>query len=256
MTRKNRAMDCDERENEEMELPLFNFGTIANATNNFSIENLLGRGGFGSVYKGTLAEGQHIAVKRLSNDSGQGLKEFKNEVILIAKLQHRNLVKLLGCCIQGDEKFGYMSPEYAIDGVFSMKSDVFSFGVLVLEIVSGKKNRGFSHPDHDHNLLGHAWRLWTEKRPMELIDDAFGDFCLPSEMLRCIHVGLLCVQQRPEDRPNMSSVIVMLGSESALPQPKQPGFFTGRNLPEAESSTSNCKSSSANECTVTLLEPR
>ncbi|WRX29401.1 Serine-threonine/tyrosine-protein kinase [Theobroma cacao] len=380
-------MDCDERENEEMELPLFNFGTIANATNNFSIENLLGKGGFGSVYKGTLAEGQHIAVKRLSNDSGQGLKEFKNEVILIAKLQHRNLVKLLGCCIQGDEKlliyeymanksldyfifglvlhysfhisksffsdtfslrillvvwltwgtesdrtrsklldwskrvniiggiargllylhqdsrlriihrdlkssnilldnamnpkisdfglaktfwgdqteantnkvvgtYGYMSPEYAIDGVFSMKSDVFSFGVLVLEIVSGKKNRGFSHPDHDHNLLGHAWRLWTEKRPMELIDDAFGDFCLPSEMLRCIHVGLLCVQQRPEDRPNMSSVIVMLGSESALPQPKQPGFFTGRNLPEAESSTSNCKSSSANECTVTLLEPR
>ncbi|XP_017980491.1 PREDICTED: G-type lectin S-receptor-like serine/threonine-protein kinase At4g27290 isoform X5 [Theobroma cacao] len=387
LTRKNRAMDCDERENEEMELPLFNFGTIENATNNFSIENLLGRGGFGSVYKGTLAEGQHIAVKRLSNDSGQGLKEFKNEVILIAKLQHRNLVKLLGCCIQGDEKlliyeymanksldyfifglvlhysfhisksffsdtfslrillvvwltwgtesdqtrsklldwskrvniiggiargllylhqdsrlriihrdlkssnilldnamnpkisdfglaktfwgdqteantnkvvgtYGYMSPEYAIDGVFSMKSDVFSFGVLVLEIVSGKKNRGFSHRDHDHNLLGHAWRLWTEKRPMELIDDAFGDFCLPSEMLRCIHVGLLCVQQRPEDRPNMSSVIVMLGSESALPQPKQPGFFTGRNLPEAESSTSNCKSSSANECTVTLLEPR
>ncbi|EOY20462.1 S-locus-specific glycoprotein S6, putative [Theobroma cacao] len=151
---------------------------------------------------------------------------------------------------------GYMSPEYAIDGVFSMKSDVFGFGVLVLEIVSGKKNRGFSHPDHDHNLLGHAWRLWTEKRPMELIDDALGDFRLPSEVLRCIHVGLLCVQQRPEDRPNMSSAIVMLGSESALPQPKQPGFFTGRNLPEAESSTSNCKSSSANECTVTLLEPR
>ncbi|KAK6229567.1 hypothetical protein SCA6_018518 [Theobroma cacao] len=159
LTRKNHSMDCDERENEELELPLFNFGTIANATNNFSIENLLGRGGFGSVYKGTLAEGQHIAVKRLSKNSGQGLKEFKNEVILIAKLQHRNLVKLLGCCIQGDEKFGYMSPEYAIDGVFSMKSDVFGIGVLVLEIVSGKKNRGFSHPDHDHNLLGHAWKL-------------------------------------------------------------------------------------------------
>ncbi|KAK6229569.1 hypothetical protein SCA6_018520 [Theobroma cacao] len=249
-------MDCDERENEEMELPLFNFGIIANATNNFSIENLLGRGGFGSVYKGTLAEGQHIAVKRLSKDSGQGLKEFKNEVILIAKLQHRNLVKLLGCCIQGEEKFGYMSPEYAIDGVFSMKSDVFSFGVLVLEIVSGKKNRGFFHPDHDHNLLGHAWRLWTERRPMELIDDALRDFCLPSEVQRCIHVGLLCVQQRPEDRPNMSSVILMLSSESALPQPKQPGFFTGRNLPEAESSSSNSKSSSANECTITLLKAR
>lgn len=49
-----------------------------------------------------------------------------------------------------------MSPEYAVDGLFSMKSDVFSFGVLVLEIVSGKKNRGFSHPDHSLNLLGHV----------------------------------------------------------------------------------------------------
>ncbi|KAK6229566.1 hypothetical protein SCA6_018517, partial [Theobroma cacao] len=87
-----------------MELPLFSFGTMANATNNFSVDNFLGKGGFGPVYKGTLEEGQEIAVKRLSKNSGQGLKEFKNEVILIAKLQHRNLVKLLGCCIQGDEK--------------------------------------------------------------------------------------------------------------------------------------------------------
>ncbi|KAK6229568.1 hypothetical protein SCA6_018519 [Theobroma cacao] len=84
---------------------------------------------------------------------------------------------------------------------------------------------------------------------MELIDDALRNFCLPSEVQRCIH-------QRPEDRPNMSSVILMLGSESALPQPKQPGFFTERNLPEAESSSSNSKSSSANECTITLLKAR
>ncbi|EOY12721.1 S-locus lectin protein kinase family protein, putative [Theobroma cacao] len=253
LTRKNRAMDCDERENEEMELPLFNFGTIANATNKFSIENLLGRGGFGSVYKGTLAEGQHIAVKRLNilldNAMNPKISDFGLAKTFWGDQTEANTNKVVGT-------YGYMSPEYAIDGVFSMKSDVFSFGVLVLEIVSGKKNRGFSHPDHDHNLLGHAWRLWTERRPMELIDETLRDFCLPSEVQRCIHVGLLCVQQRPEDRPNMSFVIVMLGSESALPQPKQPGFFTGRNLPEAESSTSNCKLSSANECTVTLLEPR
>ncbi|WRX29402.1 Serine-threonine/tyrosine-protein kinase [Theobroma cacao] len=104
LTRKNHTLDSDEKEKEEMELPLFSFGTMANATNNFSVDNLLGKGGFGPVYKGTLEEGQEIAVKRLSKNSGQGLKEFKNEVILIAKLQHRNLVKLLGCCIQGDEK--------------------------------------------------------------------------------------------------------------------------------------------------------
>ncbi|KAH7544246.1 hypothetical protein JRO89_XS15G0135600 [Xanthoceras sorbifolium] len=130
---------------------------------------------------------------------------------------------------------GYMSPEYTVDGLFSVKSDVFSFGVLVLEIVSGKKNWRFSHPAHNHNLLGHAWILWKEERPMELIDDNLGDSCPQSEVLRCIHVGLLCVQQRPEDRP----VILMLGSESSLPQPKQPGFFTERNLPETDNSSSS-----------------
>ncbi|KAK9193797.1 hypothetical protein WN944_004496 [Citrus x changshan-huyou] len=89
---------------EDLELPLFELATIANATDNFSINNKLGQGGFGRVYKGTLVDGQEIAVKRLSKISEQGLNELKNEVILFSKLQHRNLVKLLGCCIQGEEK--------------------------------------------------------------------------------------------------------------------------------------------------------
>ncbi|KAK9155979.1 hypothetical protein Sjap_003459 [Stephania japonica] len=66
--------------------------------------------------------------------------------------------------------YGYMSPEYAIDGLFSVKSDIFSFGVIVLEIVSGKKNRGFNHPGHSLNLLGHAWKLWKEGNSVELLD--------------------------------------------------------------------------------------
>nr|QLG20111.1 S locus receptor kinase 2 [Corylus heterophylla x Corylus avellana] len=338
---------------EDVELPLFDFQTIASATNNFSFTNKIGEGGFGPVYKGKLSTGQQIAVKRLSKDSRQGLKEFKNEVILIAKLQHRNLVSLLGCYIHGDDRmliyeyvpnrslnlyifdqtrgtaldwgkrfditvgiargllylhrdsrlriihrdlkasnilldgemnpkisdfglartfggdqteanttrvigtYGYMSPEYAIDGLFSLKSDVFSFGVLVLEIVSGKKNRGFYHPDHDYNLLGHAWKLWNEGRIMELMDALMEKPVLESEILRCIHVGLLCVAQRPEDRPTMSSALLMLDSEDpSLPQPQQPGFYTERFPAEADSSSTGKRQYATNEVTITMLQGR
>ncbi|KAJ7014834.1 hypothetical protein NC653_004209 [Populus alba x Populus x berolinensis] len=142
--------------------------------------------------------------------------------------------------------YGYMSPEYALDGHFSVKSDVFSFGVLVLEIVSGKKNRGFCHPDYNQNLLGHAWMLWFNGIPLELIDECFADSCTPSEALRFIHVALLCVQQRPEDRPDMSSVVQMLRSENPLPRPKQPGFFMVSNPSEKDTSSNKNQSCSAN----------
>ncbi|KAL1560144.1 G-type lectin S-receptor-like serine/threonine-protein kinase isoform X1 [Salvia divinorum] len=337
---------------EDVALPMIDFLTISIATNEFSFSNKIGEGGFGPVYKGVLSNGKEIAVKRLSQDSGQGLHEFKNEVILIAKLQHRNLVRLLGCCIHQNERmlvyeympnkslelfifdqakdtslewrtrydiivgiarglvylhrdsrlriihrdlkasnilldsemnpkisdfglarmlgadqyqentkrvmgtYGYMAPEYAVDGFFSVKSDVFSFGVLVLEIVSGKKNRGFYHPDHDLNLLGHAWKLWTEGNPGDFVDTSI----LNKESLavvRCIQVGLLCVQQRPEDRPTMSNVVVMLDSEHPiLDQPKQPGFYTQRTLFDTDSSSTGKIPNTSNEITVTLLHAR
>ncbi|KAL1336081.1 hypothetical protein AAHE18_10G035300 [Arachis hypogaea] len=94
----------DQRNMDDLKLPMFNFDTLMMATNNFSQDNKLGEGGFGSVYRGRLIEGQEIAVKRLSENSGQGINEFKNEIKLIAKLQHRNLVRLLGCCIEKNEK--------------------------------------------------------------------------------------------------------------------------------------------------------
>ncbi|KAL1325441.1 hypothetical protein AAHE18_13G161500 [Arachis hypogaea] len=272
----------------DVDLPIFDFSVLAKATDNFSSNKKLGEGGFGPVYKGTLINGQELAVKRLSKKSGQGSEEFKNEVALIAKLQHRNLVKLLGCCIQGGEKiliyefmpnksldhfvfgdqveantnkvaetYGYMSPEYAVHGQFSEKSDIFSYGVIVLELLSGKRNRDFSDSENYHNLLGHAWRLWTEEKPLELLDEVLRENCNPSEVIRCIQVGLLCVQQRPEDRPNMSLVVLMLNGEKMLPKPKFPGFYIDRGVQlQADSSLPNNTLFSANQISITILEAR
>ncbi|XP_068639435.1 receptor-like serine/threonine-protein kinase SD1-8 isoform X2 [Aristolochia californica] len=339
---------------EDLELPLLDLSVVVAATNNFSDSNKLGEGGFGPVYQGKLGDDEEIAVKRLSKRSGQGLDEFKNEVTLIAKLQHRNLVRLLACCIEGEEKmliyeympnksldffifdetkkplldwekrfdiimgiargllylhqdsrfriihrdlkasnilldskmipkisdfgmarifggdeteantkrvvgtYGYMSPEYAMDGLFSVKSDVFSFGVLVLEIMSGKKNRGFYQTNRDLNLLALAWRLWREGKGSELMDSSIDISSSMSTVLRCVQVGLLCVQERAEDRPTMSTVVLMLGSDNLpLPPPKQPGFCTGRSQPETGSLSSKQESScTINQVTVTMLEAR
>ncbi|XP_040363236.1 G-type lectin S-receptor-like serine/threonine-protein kinase At1g11410 [Rosa chinensis] len=333
------------------ELLLFHLNTLATATNNFSIENKLGEGGFGSVYKGILYDGKEIAVKRLSKFSGQGIEEFKNEILLIAKLQHRNLVKILGCCVEDEEKiliyeylpnksldsfifnetrrallswtrrfviifgiargllylhedsrlriihrdlkasnvlldnslnpkiadfgmarifrgeqteantnrvvgtYGYMSPEYAMEGLFSIKSDVYSFGVLLLEIITGKKNAG-SHKGYPYsNLIGHVWELWKEGRVMEIIDSSIGESYLVSEIIRCIQIALLCVQELATDRPTMLAVVSMLGNDAALPSPRQPAFLLKRMSPSRDPS-SNKGASSVNDVTCTIVEAR
>ncbi|KAJ3708461.1 hypothetical protein LUZ61_012166 [Rhynchospora tenuis] len=297
----------------DADLPVFDMDTILQATDNFSITNIVGEGGFGIVYKGKLPYGQEIAVKRLSGNSIQGLNEFMNEVTLIAKLQHRNLVRLLGCCIHNNERMliyefltnkslnffifdaekrttlswrtrldivigiargllylhqdsrfniihrdlkaanvlldedmnpkisdfgiarlferehavictetvigtrGYMCPEYVREGKFSVKSDVYSFGVLLLEIMSGKRNQG------NQNLVTYAWNLWEEQSILKLLDAAVETTVFASELSRFIHVGLLCVQECPDDRPSMSSVFMMLSSDNlVLPIPRKP----------------------------------
>ncbi|KAK7342817.1 hypothetical protein VNO80_25773 [Phaseolus coccineus] len=344
--------DQNEGKQEDLELPSFDLTTVIRATNNFSIENKLGEGGFGPVYKGTLVDGQEIAIKRLSRSSGQGLKEFRNEVILCAKLQHRNLVKVIGYCIEQEEKMllyeympnksldliifdsyksknlewqirfnilnaiargllylhqdsrlriihrdlkasnilldndmnpkisdfglaricgsdqvegstsiivgthGYMAPEYAIDGLFSTKSDVFSFGVLLLEILSGKKNRVFTFQDNSHNLIDHAWNLWKEGTSEQLIDACLENSYNVFQVVRCIQIGLLCLQHHPNDRPNMTSVVVMLTSENALPELKEPGFLIRRASKDGENSSNRQTSSSINEVSISLLNAR
>ncbi|XP_028062672.1 G-type lectin S-receptor-like serine/threonine-protein kinase B120 [Camellia sinensis] len=108
------------------ELPIIDFDKILVATDNFSTTNKLGEGGFGPVYKGRLEDGYQVVVKRLSRHSGQGVEEFKNEIVLISKLQHRNLGRLLGCSIEGEEKllvYEYMT---------NKSLDTFLFGWFIV----------------------------------------------------------------------------------------------------------------------------
>lgn len=294
-------------------------------------------------------------MKRLSKTSNQGVDEFKNEVLLIAKLQHRNLVRLLGCCTYGKERmliyeympnksldsllfdkagsvnldwparyliitgiargllylhqdsrfrivhrdlkasnilldkdmnpkisdfglarifgseeaatktrrvvgtYGYMSPEYAMDGIFSAKSDVFSFGVLVLEIVSGQRNKGVFLYEPYANLLGKAWWLWNEGKSMELVDPSISSDISVDEALRCIKVGLLCVQEKPEARPTMSSVVLMLSNQTdaSFYEPQKPGYAARKDHTYLwHSSSSNRDSGSINDISVSLDEGR
>ncbi|GJY80855.1 receptor-like serine/threonine-protein kinase SD1-8 [Tanacetum coccineum] len=152
---------------------------------------------------------------------------------------------------------GYMSPEYAMDGSYSTKSDVFSFGVLVLEIVTGQKNRGSSYTSSQLSLLSYTWMLWREGNPFELFDESLRPDYSENEVLRCIQIGLLCVQEQREDRPSMSKVLLMLSGETVqLPQPKYPGFYIGRRDNGTYFSSKHYDSTTINKVTVTALDAR
>ncbi|KAH1218724.1 G-type lectin S-receptor-like serine/threonine-protein kinase [Glycine max] len=135
--------------------------------------------------------------------------------------------------------YGYMAPEYALDGFFSIKSDVFSFGVVLLEILSGKKNTGFYQSKQISSLLGHAWKLWTEKKLLDLMDQSLGETCNENQFIKCAVIGLLCIQDEPGDRPTMSNVLYMLDIETAtMPIPTQPTFFVNKHFSSSASSSS------------------
>ncbi|XP_027364752.1 cysteine-rich receptor-like protein kinase 25 [Abrus precatorius] len=302
----------------------FDLATIEAVTNGFSDEHKIGEGGFGEVYKGTLPNGQEIAVKRLSRSSRQGDLEFKNEASLVAQLQHRNLVRLLGFCLERKERilvyefipnssldnflfdreneeeldwarryqiivgiargmkylhedsrlriihrdlkasnvlldanmnpkisdfglakispndqsqvnaatrrivgtYGYMSPEYAMHGKYSVKSDVFSFGVLVLEIIHGKKNSSYYLSHESDDLLSITWKNWTNQTPFLILDPRLNGSYSRNEVRRCIQIALLCAQENPVDRPSMATIVIALSSYSiTLAQPRQPASY-------------------------------
>ncbi|XLR45151.1 hypothetical protein S83_029811 [Arachis hypogaea] len=122
-----------------------------------------------------------------------------------------------------------MAPEYAFRGQFSTKSDVYSFGVLVLEIIIGQKNSSVRRGENAEDIVSFAWRSWREGTASNIVDPTITDGSR-NEIMRCIHIGLLCVQENVADRPTMASVIIMLNSHSVtLPLPSQPGLLIHNN---------------------------
>ncbi|KAH9797469.1 putative LRR receptor-like serine/threonine-protein kinase RFK1 [Citrus sinensis] len=293
----------------------FTLKQIKAATNNFDSAKKIGEGGFGPVYKGQLADGTIIAVKQLSSKSRQGNREFLNEIAMISCLQHPNLVKIHGCCVEGDQlllvyeymennslacalfgrenceleldwptrqkiclgiarglaflheesrfkivhrdikatnvlldrdlnpkisdfglakldegdkthistriagTIGYMAPEYALWGYLTYKADVYSFGIVALEIVSGKNNMSYA-PALEFDctcLLDWACHLQQDGKLVELVDERLGSKYKKEEAERMIKVSLLCTNASPSLRPTMSEVVNMLEGKTAIP---------------------------------------
>uniref|UniRef100_A0A0E0GYZ0 Serine/threonine-protein kinase n=1 Tax=Oryza nivara TaxID=4536 RepID=A0A0E0GYZ0_ORYNI len=301
---------------ESVKSTVLSLASLQVATDNFHESKKIGEGGFGEVYMGILS-GQEVAVKRMTKGSNQGLEELKNELVLVAKLHHRNLVRLVGFCLEEGERllvyeympnksldtflfdakqrrqldwatrfkiiegiarglqylhqdsqkkivhrdmkasnilldadmnpkigdfglarlfgqdqtrditsriagtFGYMSPEYVMRGQYSTKSDVFSFGILVIEIVTGRRrnSRPYFCEQNDEDILSIVWRLWEEGTTTEMIDYSLGRNYPEAEVLKCVNIGLLCVQQNPVDRPTMTDVLVLLNSDTTCTLP-------------------------------------
>ncbi|CAI9758309.1 unnamed protein product [Fraxinus pennsylvanica] len=243
----------------EGELHRFDLAEIAAATKNFSLPNRIGDGGFGGVYKGLLSTGQKVAVKRRAWDG----YEFKSEVLRLSKIQHQNIIKVLGYCIHGDETiivFDLMENKSLDAHLFGETRHELGWTIrfkIIIEIVSGRRiNRPFS------DLIQCAWTTWNEGKALEFLDKSMKGEFPADEALRCIQIGLLCVQELPGDRPTMQSVLEMLeGEVPSLPQPLPPPYVKTQPLPPPYFETySGLKTSthidSTNEVTITQLECR
>ncbi|TYJ48252.1 hypothetical protein E1A91_A01G048600v1 [Gossypium mustelinum] len=296
----------------DLQTSSFSLRQIKAATNNFDVANKIGEGGFGPVYKGTLADGTVIAVKQLSAKSKQGNREFVNEIGMISALQHPHLVKLFGCCIEGNQllliyeymennslaralfgplecqlkldwptrrkicigiarglaylheesrlkivhrdikatnvlldkhlnpkisdfglakldeednthistrvagTYGYMAPEYAMRGYLTDKADVYSFGIVILEIVSGRSNTNCRPKEESFYLLDWVHVLKEEGNLLGLVDPRLGSNYNKEEVMTMINVAFLCTDVNAATRPAMSSVVSMLEGKASV----------------------------------------
>ncbi|KAK3012508.1 hypothetical protein RJ639_007994, partial [Escallonia herrerae] len=287
-------------------IKLYSYNDLQIATDDFSKANKIGEGGFGSVYKGVLDDGSLVAIKMLSAESTQGLREFLTEITVITDIEHENLVKLYGCCVERDQRIlvygylennslaqtllggrsnsipfswktrtkicigiarglaflheevhpriihrdikasnilldkdltpkisdfglaklfpasmthistrvagtlGYLAPEYAMRGQVTRKADIYSFGVLLLEIICGRSSTNKRLAIRERYLLDRVWESYERGKLEELVDASLeGDFDI-DEACRYLKVGLLCTQDVPKVRPSMSTVVEML----------------------------------------------
>ncbi|GMJ02871.1 hypothetical protein like AT1G56130 [Hibiscus trionum] len=307
----------------------FSYAELKAATEDFSPANKLGEGGFGPVYKGRLDDGRAIAVKQLSAVSRQGKSQFVTEIATISAVQHRNLVKLHGCCIEAEQRLlvyeylenksldqilfgkklnlnwsmrydiclgvarglaylheesrirvvhrdvkssnilldsdltpkisdfglaklyddkqthistrvagtiGYLAPEYAMRGHLTEKTDVFAFGVVCLELVSGRPNSDSGLEENQMYLLEWAWHLHEKDLEVELADSSLSEFD-EEEMKRVIGIALLCTQTSPMQRPAMSRVVAMLSGDTEVSRvASKPGYLTEWKFDDDESS--------------------
>lgn len=290
----------------------YTYAELAQAANNFKDEHKLGQGRFGGVYRGFLKDtNSYVAIKRVSEDSHQGKKEFASEVKIISKLRHRNLVQLIGWCherkrlllvyeympngsldihlfknqslvkwgvrytiarglasallylheeweqcvvhrdikasnIMLDSEFnaklgdfglarfvdhakgaqttalagtlGYMAPECATTGRASKETDVYSFGIVTLEIACGRKPIiNLKAQENEIHIVEWVWGLYGRGRIVEAVDPRLdGDF--EEEQIKCMMiVGLWCAHPDPNNRPSIRQAIQVLNFEAPVP---------------------------------------